>query len=72
MTVQALLGHTLVLAATLCGIVGMGTVFDAAMQGNIPHLAQGVVLLALGLWWAGRELGRSIYASRARHNPAKR
>jgi hypothetical protein len=64
---QSLHGHVLVLIATLAGIVGMGIMFGGAMHGNLHTMLQGAPLLLLGLWWAGRELGRSMLLSRV-HN----
>jgi hypothetical protein len=62
---QAIRGHALVLISTLAGIVGMGVIFGGAMDGNLHTMMQGAPLLLLGLWWAGRELGRSMMLSRA-------
>lgn len=59
-------GHVLTVLAVLAGIAGMGMVFDAAMHGSVLQLTQGIPLLLMGLWWAGRELGRSMMASRGR------
>ena len=59
-------GHALVLISTLAGIAGMGIVFGGAMHGDVHSIMQGAPLLLLGLWWAGRELGRSMLLSRAR------
>jgi hypothetical protein len=64
---EAIRGHALVLISTLAGIVGMGIVFGGAMHGNFHTVMQGAPLLLLGLWWAGRELGRSMMLSRV-HN----
>lgn len=66
MTWQALRGHLLVLVATLSGVMGMGLVFQAAMRGDVPGISRAAPLLLIGLWWAGRELGRSMIASRRR------
>jgi Na+/proline symporter len=63
---EALRGHALVLISTLAGIVGMGIMFGGAMHGNLQTMMQGAPFLLLGLWWAGRELGRSMILSRAR------
>jgi hypothetical protein len=63
---EAMRGHALVLISTLAGIVGMGIVFGGAMHGNLHTMMQGAPFLLLGLWWAGRELGRSMILSRAR------
>jgi hypothetical protein len=65
---EAIRGHALVLISTLAGIAGMGIVFGGAMHGNLHTMMQGAPLLLLGLWWAGRELGRSMMAGRARHS----
>ncbi|MBV9279877.1 MAG: hypothetical protein JOZ41_07335, partial [Chloroflexi bacterium] len=59
-------GHVLVLVATLAGIVGMGIVFEGATRGSLVGVSRGMPLLLLGLWWAGRELARSMMLSRAR------
>jgi hypothetical protein len=61
---QSIRGHALVLISTLAGIVGMGVVFGGAMHGNLSTMMQGAPFLLLGLWWAGRELGRSMMLSR--------
>lgn len=58
--------HTLVLLATVSGIVGMGIVFRAVMDGSVVGVSRGAPFLLIGLWWVGRELGRSIIASRNR------
>lgn len=58
--------HVLVLLATLTGIAGMGMVFSGAMHGSVRKITQGTPLLLIGLRWAGRELGRSMLASRKR------
>jgi len=65
---HAVRGHALVLIATLAGIVGMGLVFGGALHGNLKAMMQGVPFLLLGLWWAGRELGRSMMAGHARRS----
>jgi hypothetical protein len=72
MTWQALRGHALVLAATVAGIVGFGLIYDAFKYQNMAYVTTGVPLLLVGLWWAGRELGRSNLASRARRVRAAR
>jgi hypothetical protein len=72
MTTQALRAHVLVLAASVAGVIGMGLVFDGAMSANLIQLCQGIPLLMVGLWWAGRELGRSMTASRSRRIRAGR
>jgi hypothetical protein len=59
-------GHSLTLLSILSGIVGMGIVFNGAMHGSFVEISQGVPFLLMGLWWSGRELGRSIDASRRR------
>lgn len=66
MTRQALTGHTLVVIATLSGIVGMGLMYDAVSRGDVYGMCRAAPLLLVGLWWAGRELGRSMMASRSR------
>lgn len=63
---QALRGHTLVLLATASGIVGMGMVFRAVMDGSAVGVSRGVPFLLVGVWWAGQELGRSVVTSRRR------
>ncbi|HEX6509316.1 MAG TPA: hypothetical protein VF221_16940 [Chloroflexota bacterium] len=65
---EAIRGHALVLISTLAGIAGMGIVFGGAMHGNLHTVMQGTPLLLLGLWWSGRELGRSMLASRAQRS----
>ncbi len=64
--------HALVLIAILAGIVGMGVTFGGAMHGNLHMMLQGTPFLLLGLWWAGRELGRSMMLSRARRSEEER
>lgn len=59
-------GHALVAIAIAMGIVGMGMVFDGAMDASLREMSRGVPLLLIGLWWAGHELGRSMRASRRR------
>ncbi len=61
---EAIRGHALVLISTLAGIIGMGIMFGGAMHGNLHAMIQGAPFLLLGLWWAGRELGRSMLLSR--------
>ncbi len=63
---QALRANALLLLATLCGIVGMATVFTAATDGKPSDLVLGLPLLFVGLWWSGIQLGRSQAAGRAR------
>lgn len=69
---QTLRGHTLTVLAIVMGIAGMGMVFSGAMAGNFPEISRGLPLLLIGLWWAGRELGRSMDGSRARRMLAAR
>jgi Na+(H+)/acetate symporter ActP len=57
---------SLVLLATVAGIIGMGMVFEGVMQESVVAVSRGLPFLLLGLWWAGRELGRSMALSRAR------
>jgi hypothetical protein len=38
------------------------------MHGDFHTIMQGAPLLLVGLWWAGRELGRSMMAGRARRS----
>jgi hypothetical protein len=63
---QVMRGHAFVLLATLSGIVGMGMVFSGAMHVSVTEVCRGIPLLMVGLWWAGRELGRSMCYSRNR------
>ena len=65
---QTLRGHILVLLASVSGIAGMGMVFDGATHGSFVGVSRGVPFLLVGLWWAGRELGRSMLASRSRRS----
>jgi hypothetical protein len=65
---EAIRGHALMLISTLAGIVGMGIVFGGAMHGNLHTVTQGAPFLLLGLWWAGRELGRSMMLSHVRRS----
>lgn len=65
---QVLRAHALVIIASLAGIAGMGIVFRGVMDGNLRAITQGAPLLLLGLWWSGRELGRSMLASRTRRS----
>ena len=65
MELEALRGHVLVIVSTLAGIVGMGIMFGGAMHGNLHAMLQGAPFLLLGLWWSGRELGRSMMYSHA-------
>ena len=58
--------HGLVIAAVSAGIAGMGMAFTGAMDANWREVSRGIPLLLIGLWWAGRELGRSIESSRSR------
>lgn len=60
------LAHTLVLLAALSGVVGMGIVFRGAMDGNLIAVSRGLPFLLMGLWWAGRQLSRSMVASEDR------
>jgi len=59
--------HTLVILASLAGIMGMGTVFSGATHGSIQEMSRGIPFLLIGMWWAGQELGRSLLAARNRH-----
>lgn len=65
---QAIRGHALVLISTPAGIVGMGIVFGGATHGNLHEVVQGAPLLLLGLWWSGRELGKSMMFGRPRRS----
>jgi hypothetical protein len=66
MSWQAIRGHALVLAATIAGIIGCGLICDALRYHSMAYATTGIPLLMVGLWWAGRELGRSNMASRSR------
>lgn len=66
MTPEAAIGHLLVLLAIVAGIVGFGLVYDGFAQHSMAYLTAGIPLLFGGLWWAGRELGRSNMAARRR------
>ncbi|MGI8825051.1 MAG: hypothetical protein ACR2JC_05285 [Chloroflexota bacterium] len=66
MSRRAAFGHALVVLTSLVGIAGMGMVFDAVRNASLLELSQGTPLLLIGLWWSGRELGRSMLASKAR------
>ena len=69
MTIRSMptfMAHGLVLLATLAGIVGFGLIYDAFAHHNPQLLTIGAPLLFAGLWWAGRELGRSNLAARRR------
>jgi hypothetical protein len=57
--------------AVTSGIAGMSLVYGAASSGSMHQLTIGVPLLFLGLWWSGRELGRSTLAHRARKAAAE-
>lgn len=64
MTGREVRGHALMLLATLGGIAGMGIMFSGAMHADPLGVVRGVPFFLIGLWWAGRELGRSMAASR--------
>jgi hypothetical protein len=66
MTWRAYGAHALVILAALAGIAGMGIAFNGLMAGNLVEASKGAPLLLIGLWWCGRELDRSMAASRAR------
>jgi hypothetical protein len=66
MTWGTIARHGSVLLAVLSGIGGMGLVFDAVSHGSVRDLTFGVPALLIGLWWAGRALGMSILAGKAR------
>jgi hypothetical protein len=61
---QVVRHHGLVIVAVSAGIAGMGVAFTGAMDANWREVSRGIPLLLIGLWWAGRELGRSMQASR--------
>lgn len=65
-------GHTLVVLAVVAGIVGSGIAFNGMLDHSLKEVTQGVPLLLVGLWWAGRGLGMSMLANPARRGPAKR
>ena len=67
---QTFRGHALVVLATVSGIAGMGMVFEGAMHGSLVGMSRGVPFLLIGLWWAGRELGRSMIATGSRRSQA--
>lgn len=67
---QTFRGHALVVLATVSGIAGMGMAFDGAMHGSLVGMSRGVPFLLTGLWWAGRELGRSMIATGSRRGQA--
>ena len=64
MDLRTFSAHALVLIATGAGILGMGIAFDGAMHGSLVEVSRGLLFLVLGLWWAGRALGRSMLAAR--------
>ena len=66
MSRQTFWNHALTLATCLLGIAGMGMVFQGAMHADGYAMSRGIPLLLIGLWWAGRELARSIAASNGR------
>lgn len=61
-----LLRHALVIVSVAAGILGMGVLFDGALAGDVRSICVGLIVLLMGLWWSGHELGRSMMASRAR------
>jgi hypothetical protein len=63
---EAVRGHILLLVAIVSGIAGMGMVYQGIAAGSVRMTSQGVPFLLIGVWWAGRELGRSIIAGRIR------
>jgi hypothetical protein len=63
---DAVRAYSAVLLASAAGIAGMGIVFNAATDGNLHAMSLGVPPLLIGLWWAGRELARSMTVHRAR------
>lgn len=67
---RAVLAHFLIVAAVASGIVGMEIVFSGVMHGSVSDVSRGVPLLLIGLWWSGRELGRSMRMSRIRRMSA--
>jgi len=72
MSRRALRGHVLVLAATIVGIIGFGLICDAFRYQSLAYATTGIPMVMVGLWWAGRELGRSNMASRSRKIRAAR
>jgi hypothetical protein len=63
---RSMAGHLLMTAAVAAGILGMGSVFNGAMHGSASEIYRGLPFLLLGLWWSGRDLGRSMLAGRSR------
>jgi hypothetical protein len=57
-------GHGLVLIAIAAGILGMGLVFNGVSHGSVGEVGRGAPFLLMGLWWAGRELGRNMLMHR--------
>ncbi|MCL4543381.1 MAG: hypothetical protein M1118_02090 [Chloroflexi bacterium] len=55
-----------VLGATGAGIVGMGLISTALLENAWPLMMPGLVLVLLGLWWAGQALRQSITYHRTR------
>jgi len=66
MSIRHVVGHGLTLAAIVAGTIGFGLVWDGASAHSAGYLTAGIPLLFCGLWWAGRELGRSNLAARRR------
>jgi hypothetical protein len=66
MSRQVTLSYGLVLVASIMGIAGMSIMFNGFMHGSFVEVTRGVPLFLVGLWWDGRELSRSMAASRAR------
>ncbi len=62
---QAIGAYLMVALALAAGIGGMGLIFDVSTGGSPAELAIGLPLLCAGLWWASREMRRSIAANRA-------
>ena len=58
--------HALMLAACVAGVVGIGFMFQGTMDRNLVEVSRGVPVFLLGIWWSGRELGRSMIAARQR------
>jgi len=65
-TVVGWFRHFLTLAAVAAGIFGFGLVYQGIAHGQRGSLTTGIPVLLIGLWWAGKELGRSNLAARRR------
>lgn len=63
---EVIKGHVLVLVACLAGVIGIGIIFQGAMDGSVTEMSRGIPWFLIGTWWAARELGRSMLLSRSR------